>query len=72
MAPGSEAFRCPTLGYRAAMLSRDDAQRAGQLIEELRDLNRRLIETVDRDARTAIHRDIDARYDELAHLIPAF
>jgi hypothetical protein len=54
------------------MLSRDDAQRAGQLIEELRTLNQRLIATDDRAERATLHREIDARYDELTRLIPAF
>lgn len=54
------------------MLSRDDAQRAGQLIEDLRALNQRLLATDDRDQRAALHREIDACHDELARLIPAF
>lgn len=54
------------------MLSREDAQRAGQLIEELRVLNQRLVETNDRDERLALHQEIAPKYDELARLIPAF
>ena len=54
------------------MLSRDDAQRANQLLEELRSLNQRLLASEDRDERAALHREIDACHDELARLIPAY